>query len=167
MTPSDVFALPSIRETHQVNCLCGFWYNHLPEIDEVVWQTIHGNKGCLGDFEGYEGAAQSERITIKEHGFYTYDHRRIWRVASVWLDDRPVMIIRNAGREGDDHKARWVVDEEAYAGLLKEVVSLANPHPQKNEDFVDRNKDIGDVFDFYGHKIDAGRETPYASLDFF
>lgn len=37
---------------------------------------------------------------------------------TVRFDDRPVMVLQNSGREGDDFSRRLIVDHQAFAQLL-------------------------------------------------
>lgn len=165
-TPKEIFDLPAIRETHSINSLKGCYYSHIPEIDDQIWYAVVGG-GFLGDFEGGDRCAAPDRITIKEHGFYTYDGCRIWRVSTVWLDGKPVMITRNAGREGDDFYDRFIVDDALYRELIAEIFRHAQFEGDiEKSDRVSMDEDIGPVFQFYGKRIRSGEETPYRSLDF-
>jgi len=110
-TPNDVYALEPEKilsaefNTHEY-IWWGCYFNHIPEIDQY------------GKYE------DSDRISIRIYKEFDFDGRRFWRLASIWLDDSPVMIIRNAGREGDDFCDRFVTDRKKYVELVAHILSL-------------------------------------------
>lgn len=121
MTPRQILSHPvqeSFSNLHDVlGTLIGCYFNHIPEFGENIgWSADDG----------------TTRVTIKLHYYRQTDYRRFARVASVWLDDRVVMLIENAGREGDDHHARWLLDLPAYRELVRYLRGLCavNTEPE-------------------------------------
>lgn len=136
MTPNEIYKLKSVNETNYLSPLSGFYYNHLPEAGEKLdWANL-----------------KSERVTVKEIKNFDYDGRRIWYLATVWFDSKPVMIIQNAGREGDDHFARFVTN----GPLLNEMASHIRTLCQSYEcvEIVDINKDNPSLTNFYGQDLE-------------
>ncbi len=91
LTPNDVYDLPYDSEVdHNPEILVGCYYDFLEgsAIDSYDLQ--------------YGSCESSVRLSIRTHKYFNFDGRRFWRLASVWFDNKPVMIIQNAGREGDD-----------------------------------------------------------------
>lgn len=60
-------------------------------------------------------SAQVEIRLIKHHDF---DERRFWRLATVWYKKKPVMVIQNAGREGDDFVRRYITDAVQFTNEI-------------------------------------------------
>lgn len=98
MTPNELYNLKPIRSDFDVAILFGCYYNHMPEIEHLYTLPVPDNT----------------RVEIRYYKDHSYDGRRIWRLASVWLDGYPFMIIRNAGREGDDFADRFITNEAKY-----------------------------------------------------
>jgi hypothetical protein len=65
------------------------------------------------------------------------------------------MIIRNAGREGDDHRSRFITHPARYSDLLKYLATLANPAPKEalGGDVVPLDQDIPKLGEFYGESL--------------
>lgn len=146
MKPSELYARKEERRDHRIAVLgCNKWetrHRHIPEIE----------------FDLLESDPNS-RITIRYYKDFCFDGRRIWRMASVWYGDRPVMIIRNAGREGDDHHSRFVTDEALYGEMVEYLHTLALPSAKRPpEDLVDPETDIPDLESFYGWALDGAFE---------
>ena len=141
-TPNDVYALEPEKilsaefNTHDY-IWWGCYFNHIPEIDQY------------GKYE------DSDRISIRIYKEFDFDGRRFWRLASIWLDDSPVMIIRNAGREGDDHVSRFVTDRKKYIELVAHILSLKRLEEDdiNCEDVVEPDAEIKDLLDFYGNSL--------------
>src|ERR1035437_1712200 len=111
MKPIDLYNRIPESETNDINMVKGSAYNHIPEIDEYVWfdeKTI----------------AKNDKIKIYILKYFDFDGRRFWRLATVWFEGKPVMIIRNAGREGDDHRSRFVTNETLYKQMVEFIKTL-------------------------------------------
>lgn len=68
------------------------------------------------------------------------------------------MIIRNAGREGDDFCDRFITDYKLYQDMVKYLATLIKPNSQmKPADGEIRklNDDIPNLTDFYGNDLDG------------
>ena len=88
MKPSELYKMKPEEITKNIDCLWGCYYSHIPEIEHL-----------------YIDAEKNERVKIHTYKYFCFDGRRIWHLAAVKFDDKFVMIIQNAGREGDDHAA--------------------------------------------------------------
>ncbi len=141
MKAKDLYKRPPIRIAKEIDYLSQWSYTtHLEEIHELHYTPVdHLN----------------ERVSIhfwKEHCF---DSRRVWILAGVKLDDDWVMIIQNAGREGDDHCKRFITDKEKFKELLEYVRSLL-PVDEENidDDCIPLDMDVKDLDTFYGCSLD-------------
>ena len=128
---------------YQLRYFCGFRYNHLGVDDIDIW--------------GIESINRSTRVEIKIHKDFDFDGRRFWRLASVWFDRQPVMIIQNAGREGDDYIGRIITDGGRYTLMVKHIYSLFQykQGEEFNGDLRDPDEDFDDVDNFYGNNLDG------------
>ncbi len=114
--------------------------SHIPELGDLAWTPPIG---------------RCERVTIKVYKDFDFDGRRFWRLASVWLDDKPVMIIRNAGREGDDFSDRIVTNKTQYACLIAYLISQFAPDPANDLVVVDPTVDIPSLDEFYNNSLNG------------
>lgn len=151
MTPNELYNRVPENSYYDLECLIGFYYDHIPEIDMNI---------------GYEINAANEkkqRVLIREHKFFDFDGRRFWRLASVWFDDnnladlrhKPVMIIQNAGRDGDDYAERFITDERLYMEMIIYIRSLMDATGVNVRDVVDPDVDINNLTSFYGNELDG------------
>lgn len=135
MTPNELYKTKAESETSDLDEICGFYYNHVPEAGEDEgWQ--------------YQGTG---RVKIKNIKYFSYDERRIWRLATVWFDDIPVMVIQNAGREGDDHSKRFVTDSESLLKMADHLRSLVYVNEEIKT--VDCDSDITELTEFYNQSL--------------
>lgn len=143
MKPSELYKREPESVGVDVSVLFGCYFNHMPEIEgSEVWRL---------SAEGIK----SERVEIRYYKNHNYDGRRIWRLASVWLDGQPFMIIQNAGREGDDHSARFITDVERYKQAVDYVKTLLPPYFGDIPDVVDADTDIPDLLSFYSGDLET------------
>jgi hypothetical protein len=65
------------------------------------------------------------------------------------------MIIRNAGREGDDHVSRFVTDRARYIEMVAHILSLQKVKEDdiNDEDFVDPDEEVTNLLEFYGNSL--------------
>ncbi len=63
-------------------------------------------------------------ITINVHFYHHVDHCRFVRVSSVWVNGRPCMVFRDAGRDGEDYQDRFIVDEPLYWEMIRMLQKL-------------------------------------------
>ncbi len=140
MKPSELYALAAVANWNNISVLVGFHYNHVPEI-ENLWPHLKLDK--------------NDRVTIRVYGYRREDVRRFWLLAGVFLDNQPVMIIQNAGREGDDHCRRFITDRSRYMDMWLYLSSLYDgprkAPPPSDEVAVDQ--DISQLTDFYGMNL--------------
>ncbi|USN15215.1 hypothetical protein KIKIMORA_00690 [Brevundimonas phage vB_BpoS-Kikimora] len=139
-TIAELFAQEPLRIERGLGVLAGFYYNHLPEIDETLLSGLRYREDA---FQEIEVVAFHEAIE---------DHRRSWLLFGVRFEGRWVMLCRNAGRELDDFHDRQVVDVAAYQALIAyvrtELVRLGEtPEP------VATPLDTEVEFAFYGHDV--------------
>jgi len=148
MTPAELYSLPPESIENNVRTLTGCYYNHVPELGEY-W--------AMPDVK----MRPNERVEIRVHRHHQWDHRRFWRLASVWFDGKPVMVIQNAGREGDDHRMRYVTDHETYAQMVGYLMTLPilkpdEDRPGQNTRYVAPDTDLGDeLTTFYNESMDS------------
>lgn len=137
MNAKQIYELNVLRENKELYEIMGFYYNHIPEVD----------------FYGVD-LSLNTKVVVKEHGYHNFDGRRFWRLASVWYNDKPVMIIQNAGREGDDHAKRFVTDGKLYSDMVYYLFSLEKKPDVKVNDIIADDIDIPELTCFYGHSLD-------------
>ncbi len=146
MTPNELYMRIPENSHYDLEYLIGFYYNHIPEIEEIS-----------------DANEKEQRVLIKEYKNFDFDGRRIWRLASVWFDDnnladfghKPVMIIQNAGREGDDRTGRFITDEKLYMEMIIYLRSLVKEDRPITSDVVDPDVDINNLTSFYGNELDG------------
>lgn len=99
---------------------------------------------------------QNTRITISVYKDHNFDGRRIWRLCVLRFDGAPFMVTQNAGREGDDHKVRFIFNEDVYQEAVKYIHSLL-PEPICTQipDVVDVELDIPTLTAFYDNRLDG------------
>lgn len=141
-TCADLYAMPVEGVRHDLHDLAGCYYNHIPEVPD-----LH-----TASFKNY-AEWSSPRVEIRTIRRVDFDPRRYWELATVWFDKRPVMVIQNAGREGDDHAQRFITDPEAYRELVGHIASLLPIDDPDGSDVVDPNETRSDLTTFYGDDL--------------
>lgn len=121
----------------------GTYFNHVPELN------INPH-----DIDGF---VDVDFVTVKVLKDFNFDSRRYWRICVVCLHDFPVMIIQNAGREGDDYYDRFIVDPDRYKELVRLISSLirVDIEPENLQDVVSLDEDIPSLTEFYGNELDG------------
>lgn len=143
MTPNELYQRTPERVDNDLSVLFGFYFNHMPEVGgDEGWRLI-------------EGQIESKRIEVRYYKDHNYDGRRIWRLASVWLDSKPFMIIQNAGREGDDHSARFITDTERYVEAVVYIKSILPPRFGEISDVVKIDAEIPNLTSFYSSDLET------------
>ncbi len=127
--------------------LTGCYFSHAPELSQTSHLDEH---------------TPNERVSVRVVHRTTFDHRRYWQLATVWLDESPFMVIQNAGREGDDHYARFITDLDTYGEAVRYLLSLA---PVAPADVVDPDEPRDDLDRFYGDSIITAPGTRLRYLD--
>lgn len=140
-TANELYAMEPQRETNDIDVL--FEKDHLNGMEfpylrwEVQSKVIEANK----------------RVTIKYLKEHCYDGRRVWELATVWLDGSPVMIIQNAGREGDDHSERYITDKEKFLEMCNYLLSLIHIEDPVQVDAINPDEELSDLTYFYGQSL--------------
>lgn len=142
MTPTQLYQRTPTKTDHDLTRLKGFYFDHIPEI-----------KGTLPSDDPIQ------KVEVRYFKDFHFDTRRYWLLASVWFENKPVMIIQNAGREGDDHAASFITDMEQYRVMIGYLATL-----QKHDDVKDRtvnpDTDVPNLTSFYGNEL-GGYFSPY------
>ena len=142
MKPKDLYARDDYELNYDMDLLtpCSGDQTHVPELgDDVIY-----------------GFNEQNDVSFRVYKEFWFDHRRFWRLASVWIGETPVMIIQNAGREGTDFHARYVTDADAY----NQLITLARKHIKHsgasddlNADLVSPDDDVKGLTAFYGGEL--------------
>jgi hypothetical protein len=111
MKPNDLYAMTPESVERGIDSLAGCYYNHLDGsgLDQFALGQITGD---------------TSRVQIRTLKYWCFDGRRIWSLATVWFDEKPVMVIQNAGREGDDHSRRFITDFPRFCEMCAFLQSL-------------------------------------------
>lgn len=141
MTPRQLLAREPIRADvgrNAVYWLVGCYFNHLPE---------------AGDSWEYNIPADADLSTLEWHEFGSIyiDHRRYHSLAGIKFRGEWVMIITNAGREGDDHSERFVLNPDLITNLATTIDPVRAP-----SGIVDLDTDLPSMTVFYGRNIFEG-----------
>lgn len=146
MKPSELYARDPQETTFELCGLIGCYYNFIPE--------------ALGEEEQHllyrDEMKANTRVEVRLYKYFDFDGRRFWKLAGVFFDGFPVMITQNAGREGDDHTARFITNEHAYKKMVKYIRTLI-PIPDEEEipDVVSADDEFPGLTDFYGNNLDG------------
>lgn len=136
ITAKEVYALPYESETNELWSLKGCYYDFLPEIDDSLYSV---------------NPEENTRLKIKVLKDFDFDGRRFWRLQTLWFDDKPVMIMQNAGREGDDHRERFVTNKQLYLEVVEYVRKLIGQE-ERVTDYIDENEKY-DYLNFYSNHL--------------
>lgn len=117
-TARELYQAQHTETSNVINRLWGCYYNHVPE--------------AIPEGGGYDDI-ESTRIEIRYLANQQIDERRCWQIATVWFDDYPVMIIQNAGREGDDFSRRLVTNAPAFMAMCQHLRALTTISTEPEE----------------------------------
>lgn len=95
---------------------------------------------------------KNKRIEIRFYKYKQIDDRRVWILGGVFFNDKPVMVIQSAGREGRDHRAQFITDRFMYREMLMYIFMLSEVEYLAGE-LVSPDDDIEDLVEFYGDKL--------------
>lgn len=124
MSPNEVYQLP------------------VQKVEKELWNLEEHFPECnYEDFQAEEVQGLETRVFHDEN----FDGERYWRLAGMYLDDKPFMIIQNAGRGGRDHTQRFITDGEVFLEAVKRIRKLTIP-----EDVVPSEEDLPELTNFYG-----------------
>lgn len=141
MTPEELLAREPETVTHSLNYLVGYRYDHIPEA-RLDLSTGWG--------------LESPRVEVKVYKHFDFDERRYWRLCSVWLDNIPVMICCNAGREGDDYHNRYLLNKDKYKELITHVITIQAQRVEIEEtELTPLDINIVEMTKFYGDNLDG------------
>jgi len=145
MTPKELYTRTPERIDNNVNRLYGCYFNHVPEIRAVPY---------CGDFL----EDKAKRIEIHYFKDFCFDGRRTWTLAGVKFDGEFIMIIQNAGREGDDYTERFITNKDGYPDMVAYIASLIPPDDltdQSYADYIGEDEDLDKLDTFYGNTLDG------------
>lgn len=100
---------------------------------------------------------EAPRIRIHWYKEFWFDYRRVWALGGVYFDDQPVMVIRCAGREGDDHRSRFVTDLPRFKVMMMYLCGLAiqyelsDPSWAEELPVVDPDSEVDKLTEFYSN----------------
>ena len=137
MKASEAYLLEPESTSECLGVLKGFYYDHLPEVEDSLWDLQDKN-------------TKAEIKTLKD---FDFDGRRCWSLRTVWFEGKPFMITQNAGREGDDHRQRFITDVEVYKKFVDYVKSLTNTQEYYLEDVIEVDEDYPNLINFYGNDL--------------
>jgi hypothetical protein len=110
MTPNELYAMAPVGVTRSTKMLAAFHYTHIPEAGVTP-------RLCEND----------ERVEIRVLGHRAVGpirRRKMWRLATVWMDGKPVMVIQNGGRKGF-YTRRFITDVSLFELM---VAHLTRPY---------------------------------------
>lgn len=146
MSPEELFRLTPLRTTRELHEL---HHTAVPEL------------GIYSESDLYPDRLSRPNLLVQINTYaeYIQDHRRYWRTCGVLFDKNPMMILVNAGREGDDYYERYILDAVLYKQMIIYVKSLMLPpeHAYKPIDVIDPKTDIPELTDYYNksfHVVD-------------
>ena len=160
MTINELLKLPIIGETYDIGPLIGCYYNHIKEIkygDEELPSYVFQDPNCFN-------LEENDRVKVSFLANDQFDTRRIWVLAVVYYETDPVMVIQNAGREGDDYSKRFIIEEykSSYLLMLDYINSLRMPPKNDDinkDDIYSIDKDLGDqLTSFYNDTLYINKE---------
>jgi len=147
MTPNELYARdPESVVRDDLYALKGCYYDHLPEVEAQGFELAPVVEGPMrGRFE------------LRFYRRHNFDHRRVWSLYALFFDGAPVMVLQNAGREGDDHHRRIVTDPDKLAL----AVTLIRSHlgVQVSGDVADPASEVDGLTTFYNHDLQGHFET--------
>lgn len=139
----DIFNLPStpVNIKEDFFTLKGNW---VPEIDHLVPDY---DQEIAADID------EDGRMAIKTVIIENIDYERYAMMCTVWFDNRPVLIVQEAGRSGRDYFNRWVVDLSTYSEMLVYLTKKFTTTPEAGiQDYLELDADVypETFFNFYG-----------------
>jgi hypothetical protein len=142
VTPNELYALKPVEilrdDLGPLKGSAGA-YDHLPEVSARVDELAGIARGPLAG-----------RFDLRFYARRSIDERRVWWLYALYLDGAPVMILQNAGREGDDFYRRIVTHPDRLAS----VVTFLRAHlPVGEFEAVDPTKPVKGLDAFYGDHL--------------
>lgn len=125
-----------------------------PEVEALEWSL---STEILETLDA-EGRLSIRRVFHHDCG----DSYRYAEMHAVWFDDKPVMLVQNAGRSGDDVKRRWITDRNGFEAichyLRQHLGTTVNDDDVYDPDSLVYEEDI---LELYG--VDFGTAVGYPS----
>jgi hypothetical protein len=163
VTPEELYKISlnsDIEPIYDLSYLApeGSYFNHIRELDpELIRST--------GDELTHTTRNHYVKIYLLKN--FNFDGRRFWRLGTVFFMDNPVMIIQNAGREGDDHRQVYITNFGTYRDMVEYIYRISRPKRpefyEQNDEYrsiVKSDENIADLIEFYGNKL-GGYFEPY------
>lgn len=98
-------------------------------------------------------AVEAEKRVRKDYYANPYiDGRRTWELAIVYFDDKPAYVSQNAGREGRDHKATFLISRATKAALIAYLRTKAEDQEPEEEEWP-LDKESVELTSFYSHSL--------------
>lgn len=135
MTPAELYAMTPVSRTRSTKMLAAFHYTHIPEAGVTP-------RLCEND-------ARVEIRILGHKSVGKIRKRKMWRLATVWLDGQPVMIIQNGGRKGF-HAKRFITDVALFEHMISH---LKSPYVPPLGECVAVDKDVPWVTEFAGFTL--------------
>ena len=132
MTPREVCNLPMVRDASAE--VYSILQHHIPEVQWSAWPS---------------DVNQVEAVSIRVVSDPHIDGYRIATMTVVSYEGHPVMITQDAGRGGDDHRARFILDELRYPTLVRVLNWQLSASPA----LVGMDEPLRELTDFYGGDI--------------
>ena len=94
-------------------------------------------------------------LVVERKAFLDLDNYRTYAAVDVVsFEGKPIGLVRHAGKDGDDHRDRFVTDEDGYNRAYRHVMRwFREPFYAENRTFPDA--DVEDLERFYGRLIGA------------
>lgn len=147
----ELYDLEVKDQTYSLEYLINYSYSHIPEINE---DTPYLDLSVFMD--GYKDEVKNKKVLSKVIKHHNFDHRYYWRLASVWYDGKPVMVVQNSGRHGESHKRRFITDMELYMEMVEYIQSIMKKEILKStlDSVVDEDTvSIEALTSFSGNKL--------------
>lgn len=144
MKPTELYSRKPEEISTDLNDMSGGSYGaNFPEIYEL---------GCSFWFDDVKQDAVEIHI-YKDHCF---DGRRTWELRGIFFNSKPVMITRNAGREGDDHCSRFITNGDLFFEMIDYLKGIISKQERKEEEIetFDPEVEITDLVNFYNNKLE-------------
>lgn len=139
MNFKELMDYPVEKVEKDCNVLFGYYYNHVDGIDR--WSLNE-------DFQN------QDKIKIHYLKDFCFDGRRVWQLYYVTFEDSLVMFCKNAGREGDDHSGKAVINSDVYIEMLKYIKSFEKIDFEADYQ-SNLEEDASEFISFYGNTLDG------------
>ncbi len=134
---NDLYNVTKYTTSHSIEDLVGPYGNHIPEA------------GYYSDV--LDIAGDLERVEVRCLHYEDFDGRRTWSLSTVWFDGNPIMITQNAGREGRDHRERFITDAVGYVNMIAYIRTLIPLTPLMDQ--TDPTAPMEKLTQFYNHSL--------------